>query len=808
MSGRIVIVLVLSCCLSGWSSPVQSWAQDVCTLVSLAKRDDLSVTRFTLQFTRLPEEFRLITSGQRVEVILPKTVARSTIEFPPVDERLVNVLLGQDQTKLMLSLLLRRPPHFVNSVKDAQNKKLIIDVHWRDGQRGSRPAISRSLPGQMSVRDDGGVVSRAIASKYHGKWLEFFAEYERKVNFTVPMNYTLARFPCLSLVEDPYNYLPVEVVALVQKEDWDAALTALDHIGLDGAKGLTKARLLLVKADIKQRAGRNRGARRYLKRVQKILEEHDNPVDLVACLKLQQLYVEIGQAETPYELLAELVFIASSDYPLLIQQYLDLLQAEVAVAVGDIKQAQAVIDAASLQDIGSLEFYYRLRRADITYLRGNFTGALEQYRILDGDFADKPFSLAGYAISLYRTKQYPAAVKKIKELLLVLTEPEPRDMARYMMALALIHTGDSNGGYDLLHQITPGTAGAHLAKGKIADLSIQVDEFYSRRRAISDYAMLGSEMVSRGGRAEMQFKHALSLYILGQRLNAIDELELFLKSDRLSELIPYAQALLAELLPGVIHDLVQNEKYFKAMVLVEQNRDLLVATHREFKFLLELGQVFSQLEFTDNALRLYLYLLDVTNGKPENEEIFVPLLTTFTQQLAYGRVVKYANKYAAKYPKGASRAEVYLLKMQAMLAQGDEDGVVQELQLDGRPQSLLLNRMAAALALDKDMIDMAQLNMTAIVGNDYKAADPEDILLEAEILLRQGRDASALERYRYLNSSDNVSDQALYREATVLLKHGSRKKGLKLLRELVDKAKESQWRTLAQEMLRIEKFDF
>lgn len=804
LSLKTILVILLQIGLICIASPLVAWGQEKYVLLSVEKYDEVNISRLSLQFNRLPE-FQVKTSGQRLEVVLPETQVSPQLILPPEDERLVRVLIGQAQKKMMLSFLLRRPPYFVNSVKDVQDRRLVIDLHWQDSQRGTRPAISRSVPGQTAVQNGGGVAGRAIASKYRGDWLRFFAEYERPVTLSAPLNYTLAPFPCLSLLDDVSDVLPLDVAALADQGEWDGAITALEYVGLEAERGDAPLRLMLVKADLHQRAGNYRKARRFLDRITALLSGKQQ--QLAACVSLQRLYLAVNQADSPFELLAELTLAADQRYPIVMQKYIDLFQAEVLISAGDVKQSWPILEGALIEGVGELETIYRQRLADVAYLRGNYKGAISQYSPLIDRLYGQPFSLAGYTTSLYRDKQYDATIDVAKKLLENLEAAEHRDLVRYLMGLALIHRGDGGAGYDLLHQIIPGTTGAILAQGKIADLGIQADDFFSRRRSLSDFETLIDVMPTRSGRAEMQFKHAVAMYLMGHRMAAIAELQHFLKSDRMTDLVPHAQALLVEILPRVIHELVDDGKYFKALVLVEQNRDLLVASQKNFSFLVELGQVFSKLEFSERAVRLYLYLLDVTAVGERQEQVYAPLMAALAQQQAFQRVIEYAGRYGAHYPQGASRAAVFLLKVQALqnLDKGEE---AQQLLSDPqRPQSDEVNRLAATLDWQNRAIQSAGESIARVVGDDITQADGADVLLQAEIMLSQGKLNSALSRYQHLKSLPEYADQAQYREATILLKQGFKKRGLNLLEQLVENSNDGQWRTLAQETLEIERFN-
>jgi outer membrane protein assembly factor BamD (BamD/ComL family) len=793
----IVLFAGLSLAVSASARAEQSFV-----LKKIDKEDEVNVTRFVLEFNKTPE-FQVRTSGQKLEVDLQKTVAGSDMVFPPEDERLVRVLLGQGKDRLMVSMLLRRPPYFVNTSKDPRTERITVDVHWRDAQSGMRPAIARSLPGQVSQRD--GIVRRGIDSKYRGDWLQFFEEYELPVVIPTTVHYTMPLFPALSLLGPVEDVLPVEVEELAQAEDWDAAVNALRNIGFESTTGTARVRFLLMVAELELRGEHYSTALRTMENIRDLLPEDDEA--LRSYHRLLQMYIDASALSDPYQLMAALELDVQRDDNALLLPYSELLHAEVALATGHIKQVKIVLEEQVRRDVGSLGVSYQQRMADVLFEQGNYTAAIERYEGLSEQLVGFPHSLAGFAMSLYRSGDYDGALVQLKRFLDNVDEPEPRDMARYLMAMALIHRGDKDAGYDLLHQIIPGTQGALLAKAKVADLSMLVDDFYSRRRACSDYGQLIDQMVDRDRRAEMQFKKALGAYILGQRMESVEEIRFLLKSDRLTNLAGDAQALLADILPDLIRGMIEEKKYFNALVLVEQNRELLVASQRNFDFLIGLGEVFSELEFSDRAVRLYLYLLDHASDEQETSQVYIPLLRALMQQEDYRRVLTYSERFIQQYPQAEQGAEVLLLRLKAMLALGREDEVFAALLKRDRPHTEDLDHLLAHLAWQRGDMPRVIASLSPLIGDDLEQEKPDDLIVLAEALMATGKNARALKLYRYLQGKEPYRDQALYRDAQLSLQQGQRAVGLKLLRQLVEEATDSQWRSLAEETLAIERFN-
>ena len=796
---RNLLIAIICCGVVVGGTPHVAGAVNPAQLLGVDKQDDVHVSHITLRFNHLPE-CAISTRGERLDIIMPDTTTSTLVVMPKADERLLRVLVGQGRHKLMLSFLLRRPPAEVKAFKDITGATLRLDVIWRVFQRQTRPAIARSLPGHLSA--SGGVLQRKIDSRYSGDWVRFYAEYEQPLRVTADMRYTMAPFPCLVLAGKVDDVLPLDVLNLVAQEDWGQALSVLSSVTVRKGKSAADLRLRLLKADLFLRSGELRRARRLLRYVRKHLEGGHS--DLQACAVLLQMYVAAAEASSPFDMLVVLSDNARQQYPSPMQAYVDLLQAEVDIANGSLDRAAAIMAGALLRGVGVLEDVYARRQADIVYARGDFVAAAERYATLEDDVFQAPFSCAGYATSLYRLHRYKDAVTVLRKLLPLIEDTEQLDMARYVLALALIHSGKSNAGYDLLHQIHPGSVGSVLAQAKIADLGMQVEDIRSRRRSLEDYARLLDLMPTRAWRAEMQFKHALAQYLLGNRMAAIEELRYFLHSDHLSELISQAQALLVDILPGVIHELVQEGKYFRALVLVEQHRDLLVASQRSFDFLLELGDIFTRMNLLQRAVHLYMYMLDASSKPANRERIYPALMQALLKQRDYDRVKRYGAAYDEEFPAGgANGARVLWLKVQALLAEGKQDDVFALLQRKNRPRSRDIERLAAHIYQQRSLLQQAAASIAYVVGADYTKAAAEDVMFQAELMLRRGKLKAALERYRHLATDKTYGDQARYRQGTIMLQLGQRRAGLNVLRKLAETATDEHWRKLAQEAIKI-----
>ena len=150
-------------------------------------------------------------------------------------------------------------------------------------------------------------------------------------------------------------------------------------------------------------------------------------------------------------------------------------------------------------------------------------------------------------------------------------------------------------------------------------------------------------------------------------------------------------------------------------------------------------------------------------------------------------MVDYASRYAQNYPQGVQWPKIFQLKIEAMRALGEEDAVFRALKDPNRPKTEALDKILAHLAWKRGDVDLVVNTMSGLIGNDWSSEEPADLLMLAEAYREKKNNARALELFRYLRQGD-YRDQAMYREAQILLSQSQRRTGLKLLRQLVERS--------------------
>lgn len=805
---RIVLLAFAVFVISGYAP---ACAEPRIELERMRIEPDVNTVRIVFGFDRLPL-YDLSTSGQKVEITFTDTYVNAGITVPDDNESIARILIGESSERLLLSFLLRRPPAFVNAVRRPAKKEITLDIYWRDQEQGSRPAISRSLPGGIHIAPVGGASRRVIASKYSGHWEKFLLDYDRHVKLDIPIEYTLPPFPALGLFLPVSDVVPLEVMEAGARGDWEGARNAYTGAGF-GALSQRENRIRsLVLADIALREDECFAAENLLRGLFSVREdaavssnEGDNN-ELVRCADMLELYVAGCLSDKPFDLLAELNLVVAEPSELRNQPYVTLLQAEAELAAGRIQIVLQLLDGLKNRELKP-EGVLQRREADAHATREDFGSALEIYPDLDaaGYLEDAPRSLSLYAEALYANKRYAEAQEVFSRLHDMVEEQPLRDLVKYFIARSMLQAGKGDGALAILAKIMPGTRASSLAQLKLADLGAVNPDAQSRRQALADYTELEDEMPTREGKAEVQFKRALTYHLLQRPEQAIALLRDFLHIDRVSELRPYAQALLAEILPPYIDSLIEKEQYFDAMLLVEQNRDILVATQRNYAFLLNLGQVFSELEFHSRAVKLYQYVLDSTEDKGKREAVYVPLIESLYAIKDYPKVAMYAQRYLSRFDQDGGwkndehAASVYLNYLKALMALGREGEVEELLRVKDRPRSDALDRFGARFFWTLNQISAAGEQLRALIVNGNP--DPWDLYIYAESLYAKEDFATALKYYKRLIDVAEYRLQAQYRMGNILLDEGERERGLTFLTRVAESNGESRWKRLAQQSL-------
>jgi tetratricopeptide (TPR) repeat protein len=258
-----------------------------------------------------------------------------------------------------------------------------------------------------------------------------------------------------------------------------------------------------------------------------------------------------------------------------------------------------------------------------------------------------------------------------------------------------------------------------------------------------------------------------------------------------------AEALLAELLPPVIQDMVARGEDLQAVVLAEQSRQVLMSGGMGWAFLLDLASAFNRMGLPDRAGRIYLFMLDSPRKDADKEALYLPLVQSFWGRDDFLQAGHYAGQYLERYPQGRERTGVFLWRLRALGKTGQLAEAAGLLRSSGIPWDMAVELEAARIL--SALGDFRQLAELAGRSEGKWSPVPEAVLLQAEALREVGREARALPLYRSLLEEETFADQAAFRMGQILLAQGEKKEALKILSRLVETGKSSLWRGLAEE---------
>lgn len=760
-------------------------------LQRVSKQEDPLVTRMLLDFSTLPSH-RLKVSGQRVDLFLAATSSDAALSELPEGGSVIKILLGHRNQELMVSFLLANAPKDVRLERDPNRRQLTLVISW--GRTPEvRPVIARSLPAPRP------------SSRFSGRWQEFFREYP------VPLEIPLALRP--SLVGVPYlKYHPLgddadaallrEAIGLSSQGEWTKALAGFSKVNQAALQGPDREAQLLFLAEALVRNGRFTTARPLLNDY--LLRYPDSP--LVVRARFLLCVVLAGGAE-PYQALARLdeFALAGGGWPASYQGPLTLLRAELELLTARPAQALQRLDRLPVQ-APALEARRQLRRADALAASGRFAEALDLYRRWAEQpelWLEQPGSLARFAEALHTGGDWLGAAARYQQLTEQLLGDPLQPLASFGAARGFLHAEDLTQGLPLLaaSQAEPLTREAgwrarmlELDRGQLSG------EGPKGLEATEAYGALVKHAPTRTLAEIAAFKRLLSLALNGLPQLCVNELPGFLRRYSSGSLRAEGEALLVELLPGVLEDLLARGEDLPALVLVEQHREFLLSGGVSAPFLLRLGEVFERAGLLEKAQKVYTYLLDGLAGRSEQAGFYLPLARVQRDRRQPNQAIDLIDRYLAAYPQGQDRTALLVMKGEILYGQGKLEEAVKVLtsvpNLASEPMGLL-----ARIYWELGRLAEAEQAFARSGGAESGPRRIQALALQAESLYRQQKGEQALSLYQELAADGAFADQALYRSAQIHLAAGRRAQALKFLQRLVDEGRSPRWQQLAREML-------
>jgi len=171
----------------------QAMAQPIPLLEKMAKQDSLVSSRIILNFSTLPE-YRIVPSGQRVDLFFRNTKAAPSLNLLAEDDKIVKILLATTSNEFMVSLLLRQVPANVSATVNQTAGALELELFWQQFN-GNRPAIAFRISGLPSRQAGTSSILPLLKSDYKGRWHEFFNDYRAPHHMDLPLSFSLPPLP-------------------------------------------------------------------------------------------------------------------------------------------------------------------------------------------------------------------------------------------------------------------------------------------------------------------------------------------------------------------------------------------------------------------------------------------------------------------------------------------------------------------------------------------------------------------------------------------------------------------------------------
>ena len=781
--GLFLLLFFLSMALPAKAAPL---------VTGIQKQEDPSRTRVTVMLSQLTD-FNVDSSGQRIDLLLAGTGSGPSLRTLPEDGTVVRMTLIRRHNDLVVSLLMRRTPERVSAEAQENPPRIVLDIEWV-GDGAVRPGIAFRVADAPSRRGGSAALRLQTPSPWDNNWLEFFRDYRSPWNLRIPQRLT----PPPPLEPIAVNESPL--LPLQQLADERMFLSLLQRgMELSGLSAEERRQRDLLMGDAYLRSGSyaaglaRLGALKELNTDQQIRVDYltawgeaarDNPIG--ALLHLQTTLMALP---TPHQLAAAT----------------RLLHAEAALAASQYQSALNLLSEDALVWPDHLESVRLIRLADALAGLGERDRALTVYRDLVAEPALCEFYYASCqraAHTAFQLQDFDLSHRLYQPLALAFTNQQGADMIHFAAASAVFETGDTDWGWIGLERTThdyPRSEGGDRAALRLLDIRVVTGNLTAIAAMASEYAAIGQRSQVRSLREEAFFKEALVLFLAGEHQTSVNRLMNFRRDFATSPLRREANILLSQQLPIVVEQLLAQGNDLQAVVLVEQNRELLLAGGYDRAFLHNLVRAFNRLGLYERSSRVLLYLFDQSAGTPDQKEVFLPLAQSFIHRDQYLAAGDYARQYLSRYPDGDDAGALFVLLIDSLERQGLEDDIRAAVRRRDRPDTPAVNLRAAGIYWQQD-------DFSAVINTLERVAAVQPLLPSertrlAESYYRLGNLSSSLRLYEGLVDDADFSSQARYRSAQILFQQRQRAAALKQLQTLIRDDANSAWGKLARDLL-------
>ena len=792
-----LLTICLCLCLSGPEAQAATGTR----LLNMGQGEAVQETVLRLAFSKRPR-YRLEVSGQRIDLFLYDTaIGEAFAAAPQQGGSVVKIDLVEKMTGLMMSFYMSGTPRGA-SVEMAGVKGMDLEVHvlWESAVGKVPPKVGARLVGGSGGGDNSIAARIAAKSKYSANWERFYKDFETPISWQVPVRFTLLDLPELGSGASP---VLKAIWQRCQAGAWEDAASLLKRLGVEKLVGEERQIFLLLSSASLLQEGQYQEARKLYRQFRQEFPQspHLKRFTVMAASALARTGDPYGAVTEINPLLPQALEVGKPG-----GAAAELLYAEIQLAIGRPQKALSAL-AVVASDGPKLSRAVLLRTADARAAIGQYREALVGYRqwlAQAGNDTMDLYSQAHWAETLEKQGDLKTALQAYSRLAETPQVPDGRAMALFAAARVARKLGDASAPAQcmIVRRRHPGSEGSFRAwLLELDQIMLAADKELILKRN-GEYATIAATAPDRFLREEAAFKYALAVLLDGDNRKGVELLQAFRRDFAAGTLRFEAEVLLLQKLEPLVAGLMLEGKSYEAMVLIEQNRDLLSTFTLPPSFAVQVAQVFREMGMYTRAGGIYLYLISHAEKKTDEETYYLPLVEVLYANGLHEDIFKAVARYRLRFPAGKSLAALVVMQGRLCLELGRLDEVTALLKgfKDESAEVVALrNRLAVALTLRDGVADT---NLAGVLpGKAPETEQPAARLLRAERLLREGKADLALGLYKELIAAELYVDQSRYRCGQIYLDRGERSQGINFLRDLVDKGKEKYWQELAREML-------
>ncbi|THB72569.1 MAG: hypothetical protein D6B25_16560 [Desulfobulbaceae bacterium] len=775
------------------------------TLDKISRSADRDSVQVFMGFDQ-PPRYRSKITGKRLDIILENT--QITESFQPIseDEKVIKFLYRKKNNSLELSFFFRYNPQRV-TVKTVDRSTLVADILLGNRFTKTYQEFSNRLQGVTLLnRPEVNYANPLVSSPYAEDWYSFFSDYESDVTITAPVNFYIPNFPfSASLTINQAtgkSFITDEIMRLAQIESWDLILSQLKS-QLSSGRTLDEQKLLaLMYGETLLRSNNFDGA---YKQLYLLIENYPNEqISFYSRYLLSLLIATNGdphQAEYNLALLAEDLKKGN-----MLEPFVQISQAEMCLATGQIEKLKTILTRDNIAYPDPLQKIRELRQADLLYETGADIKAYVTYTLLEDELAlsEHPFSLNRLCAIYYEKNEFIKASQCYDQLADQLNERDQLGLAYYRAAMARLkfqQTVELVDEFERIEDAFPGTEAGFRAALKKTDIRLLEQPTWSDT-ALKYYRALAEKSIYRPVSEEAYFKEALLYHLLADDTKSIELLMTLLRNFRSGSFLSNPEALLVQLLPRELTRLVSEKTYDEALVLAQQNRRLFDNNWIDLKILSELAFSYRQLGIFDDAMRLYLYLIEIANLE-EKEQYFIKLAEIAYEKGDYGLVEDFSTQYSYNYPAGQYELDMLYLRLKVLDNLDKTDEALALLPNNFNDQKRFAY-LAAALRFKnnqyREVIDLATQYQPA----ELSTLPEEQLFFLAESYFQLGQFEESATYFSRVKDNQRFSGQSLFRLAEISESNGKETEALELYREIVSGDSDELWKRYAQRELQLQ----